>query len=69
VKLDLRIPIGLMFGVIGIILMIYGIFSEHSIYDRSLKININLWWGIMLFGFGIVMLLLAMRASHKLSKD
>ena len=68
-KLDLRIPIGLMFGIIGIILMIYGFFSEHDIYNRSLKINVNLWWGVILFVFSIVMLLLAMRANRKISKD
>jgi hypothetical protein len=67
VKLDLRIPIGLMFGVVGIILAIYGLFSERAIYHRSLEININLWWGIVLFVFGAVMLLLAIRAGRKIS--
>jgi hypothetical protein len=64
-KLDLRIPIGLMFSVIGIILAIYGLFSERAIYERSLNTNINLWWGVAIFIFGAVMLLFVMHSNRK----
>jgi len=60
-KLDLRLPIGLMFGVFGVILTVYGFVSETAIYDRSLGINVNLWWGLVLLAFGIVMLALSYR--------
>ena len=60
-KLDLRLPIGLMFGVFGVILTVYGFVSEKAIYDRSLGINVNLWWGLVLLAFGIVMLTLSYR--------
>ncbi len=63
-KLDLRYPIGLLFTVFGMILTIYGIVSDKSIYQRSLGINVNLYWGIELLAFGLVMLALAMRAKR-----
>jgi len=54
-NLDLRLPIGGMFSIFGFILTAYGILSDSAIYERSLGINVNLWWGIVLFAFGIVM--------------
>ena len=55
-NLDIRLPIGLMFAVIGALLAIYGVaFSDKAIYERSLGININLWWGAVLFAFGAIM--------------
>jgi len=62
-NLDIRLPIGLMFAMIGAILSVYGLLSDAAIYQRSLGININLWWGLVMFLFGVVMLLLARRAA------
>jgi len=59
--LDIRLPIGLMFALLGILLSAYGMFSDRAIYARSLGINVNLGWGLVLLAFGIVMLLLARR--------
>jgi hypothetical protein len=64
VKVDLRIPLGLLFSIIGIILVLYGLLSSPDVYARSLHININLWWGIVLFVFGAVMLSLAFRSRN-----
>jgi hypothetical protein len=58
-KLDIRLPIGLLFSLLGVLLVFYGAVSDTSIYERSLGININFWWGISLLVFGGVMLLLA----------
>lgn len=58
-NLDLRLPLGLMFTVFGALLAGYGLVSNRAIYDRSLGINVNLWWGLVLLAFGILMLLLA----------
>ncbi len=55
---DIRIPIGLMFTIIGLLLAIFGLLGDASIYQRSLGINVNLIWGGVLTLFGIVMLLL-----------
>jgi hypothetical protein len=62
--LDIRVPIGLMFSVFGVILTTYGFLSDRAIYDRSLGININLVWGLALLAFGISMLLLGMRRGR-----
>jgi len=64
-QLDLRIPIGGMFTTFGIVLIVYGLVSDKAIYARSLGINVNLWWGLVLLVFGLVMLWLAYRAYQK----
>lgn len=53
--LDLRFPLGLMFVILGAILTIFGAIRPLD----SLGININLWWGLVLLAFGVLMLLLA----------
>jgi hypothetical protein len=60
--LDLRLPIGLMFSIFGVMLVIFGLVSDTAIYARSLGINVNLWWGVVLLAFGLAMLGLALRA-------
>jgi hypothetical protein len=62
-RLDVRFPIGGMFSIIGAILTIYGIASNPAIYEKSLGINVNLWWGLVLLVFGLVMLVFAYRAT------
>jgi hypothetical protein len=63
--LDIRLPIGLMFSLVGLLLTIYGAVTggDAEIYKRSLGININLIWGIVLLVFGGTMLLMARRAK------
>ncbi len=61
-RLDIRLPIGLMFAVIGAFLVVYGVaLSDKAIYERSLGININFWWGAILLAFGVVMFWLGPR--------
>jgi hypothetical protein len=64
-RLDIRLPIGLMFAITGAVLAIYGLFSDSSIYTRSLGINVNLWWGLVIFAFGAIMLVLVLLAKRK----
>ena len=64
-KLDLRLPIGLMFTIIGVLLTVFGLVSDSAIYERSLGINVNLWWGLVLLVFGGFMLALALRARQR----
>jgi hypothetical protein len=61
--LDIRIPIGSLFVVLGVLLTGYGLISNPAIYQRSLGIDINLWWGVALLAFGLVMLGLAWRSA------
>lgn len=56
---DLRLPIGVLFTLFGLILTGYGLATRGSeIYQKSLGKNINLEWGIVLLVFGLFMLLL-----------
>lgn len=57
--LDIKIPIGLMFALLGIILTIHGIVTNGNtaMYEQSLGVNINLWSGIFMLLFGGFMLL------------
>ena len=64
-SLDIRIPIGLMFGTIGAILAVFGLVSDPKIYERSLGINVNLGWGCVLLAFGTFMLMMAYRAYKR----
>jgi hypothetical protein len=61
VKLDIRLPIGLLFTFIGCVLAGYGLLADPSIYERSLGINLNLWWGLAMLLFGAAFLTLGRR--------
>ncbi|HUA23823.1 MAG TPA: hypothetical protein VMA54_06895 [Steroidobacteraceae bacterium] len=63
--LDIRIPIGSLFVILGALLAGYGLLSNPAIYRRSLGIDINLWWGAVLLIFGLAMLALAWRAAAR----
>jgi len=64
-SLDIRIPTGLLFAIIGVVLVCFGAWSDPAIYQRSLGINVNLWWGLALLGVGLGMLALARRAAAR----
>jgi uncharacterized membrane protein len=68
--LDIRWPIGLLFSLVGALLVIYGLvtISDTEIYRRSLDINVNLRWGLVVLAFGASMLTLAWRASRQLAE-
>lgn len=61
---DLRLPVGLMFTIFGALLTGYGFVSDDAIYKKSLGLNINLGWGMVLLGFGGLMLVFALRARR-----
>ena len=64
--IDIKIPIGLMFSILGILLTIYGFatMGDHTLYVKSLGININLWSGVGMILFGSAMLLWAKFSSR-----
>ncbi len=64
--LDIRLPIGLMFALLGAVLATYGALSSPAIYARSLGHNINLWWGIVLLLFGLVFIYYGQRGMRAL---
>ncbi|MBV8102375.1 MAG: hypothetical protein JOZ31_24795 [Verrucomicrobia bacterium] len=63
--IDLRYPIGLLFAVFGVLLVLYGLLGGTADYSRSLGINVNLWWGLIMLIFGGLMFFAAYRKSGK----
>jgi multisubunit Na+/H+ antiporter MnhG subunit len=60
--LDIRIPLGLIFLIIGGIMTLFGAFTRHSaIYEKSMDVNLNLGWGIVMALFGAVMFVIGRR--------
>jgi uncharacterized membrane protein HdeD (DUF308 family) len=53
---DLKIPLGSLLSFYGIVLILYGIFSPTETYNRSLHIDINLVWGILVLIVGCLFL-------------
>ena len=56
--LDIKVPIGLMFTILGLLLTIFGLATngDTELYKRSLDINVNLWTGLVMVLFGVFML-------------
>ena len=61
--LDIRIPLGLIFLIIGAIMAAYGVFTRGTpgLYARSMDININLIWGSVMLVFGLIMFIAGRR--------
>jgi hypothetical protein len=55
---DIRIPIGLMFTIIGILISVFGLatMSDSEMYHKSLDINVNIIMGVLMSLFGLIML-------------
>ena len=62
-KLDIRLPIGFMFALVGALLAGYGLMGPGAIYQKSLGINVNLDWGLVLLAFGALMLAMGWRKT------
>ena len=63
-RLDVRWAIGGLFAITGALLVIYGMLSDPAMYEKSLGINVNLWWGVVLLVFGLLMIFLAYRSTR-----
>lgn len=61
--IDIRVPLGAMFTLLGVLLTAFGIFGNKAIYQQTLGIDVNLDWGIVLLLFGVLMLFLGLRAE------
>jgi hypothetical protein len=64
---DIRLPIGTLFALLGVILVGYGVttWSDAGLYVRSESIDINFWWGVVMLVFGGVMLYFGRRAGAR----
>ena len=64
--LDLRLPLGLMFSTIGLIMLVYGLLTFGSNqYALSLGLNVNVGWGAVMLVFGSIMFLLGWRSRSR----
>jgi len=61
--LDIRLPIGGLFTVLGLLQTGYGLLSSKVIYERSLGINVNLEWGLVMLVFGVIMVVFGYRGA------
>ena len=60
--LDIRIPLGLIFAIVGGIMTVYGFFTRGSeMYAKSMGVNLNLTWGALMLVFGVVMFVVGKR--------
>ena len=62
--LDIRVPIGAMLGLMGLLLAGNGLFGDPAIYARSLGLNINLIWGSALPAAAGILLWLGIRKGR-----
>ena len=63
--LDIRLPIGIIFSIYGVIMMVFGALTDPRIFaERSMGVNIDVWWGGAMLVFGLFMGALALRASR-----
>ena len=64
-NLDIRVPMGILFFILGVILAGYGLMTDAALYVKSLGQNLNLIWGVIFALFGGAMLLLAKLSPTK----
>jgi hypothetical protein len=67
--LDVRLPIGGLFTVLGLMLAGYGLTagSRTATASSAISTNINLWWGVVMLVFGLLLLLGSFLARRRLA--
>jgi hypothetical protein len=67
-NVDLRIPMGMMFTLMGAVLMAFGLSTNNNpeIYARCLGINLNLWCGMAVLVFGLLIVTFGRRGQMKI---
>lgn len=66
-RFDLRVPMGMMFTLIGLILLVFGMKTNGAaaLYAPSRGIDVNLWWGPVLLAFGLIVLFVGERKKNR----
>jgi uncharacterized membrane protein len=64
--LDIRLPMGLLFTLIGLLLVMYGL--THAPLRPAAGVNVNADWGAVLIVLGVSMLLLARRHTARVRR-
>jgi hypothetical protein len=67
-NVDLRIPMGMMLTLMGTVLMAFGLSTKGNpeLYARCLGINLNLWCGLALLVFGLLMVVFGRRGQARI---
>ena len=67
-EIDLRIPMGMMFSMIGAVLLAFGLATRtHTeMYAKSFGINVDLWWGVVVLVLGLIMLNMGRRGQGQI---
>ncbi len=60
--MDLRLPSGLFFTLLGLILVGMGVFAPDTRAELT-EANVNLYSGLCMLAFGAIMLILAKRGA------
>ncbi len=67
-SLDIRVPIGSLFTALGALIGGYGLVAgADPTHIATAGVNINLWWGLVMLVFGLVLLASARRARRPAS--
>jgi membrane protein implicated in regulation of membrane protease activity len=68
-SLDIRLPIGGLFTTLGVLVGGYGLTTsgDAAHHAPSLGVNIDLWWGIVMLAFGLLLLWASVRARRPAS--
>lgn len=70
IHVDARIAVGMFFALTGTILAAFGLSTRDrmDMYAKSLGIDSDLWWGLALLVFGIVLLVFGRRGQMKMDQ-
>lgn len=63
--MDIRVPVGGIFSIYGVLLIVWG-FASGDLEPRHMigPLNVNVWDGIGMLVFGVILLLLARRSPR-----
>jgi hypothetical protein len=62
--MDLRVPSGFFFAILGLIVTALGVLAPGE-RARLSDVNVNLYSGLTMLAFGIILLILARRAHRR----
>jgi len=67
-NLDLRLPLGLMLSITGIILLSFGLATRArpELFSRSFGINADQWWGWVVFLVGLIVVGIGRRGQGRI---
>jgi hypothetical protein len=66
---DIRRLIAALFAVYGVMLIVAGAMSSHAQIAKAAGLNVNLWTGVGMLGFGVLMALWALTRPLRAEGD